>query len=248
MRLRSLYLLKSLEELANLPEGKFLINTINSHSYNIARSDPQFKNALYAGDFLIPDGVGVVKALKFLKGERIDRITGWDLYVFEMSRIEERFAGTGRRGKVFFLGSNNDVLGKIQKRAAVEYPDIDTYAYSPPYRPEFSEEESLLMLQRINKVQPDLLWIGMTAPKQEKWVFENYDKLEVVCHIGTIGAVFDYYAGTVKRAPLSWQRFGFEWLFRLLMEPRRLWVRYLIGNVRFIFYVLQEKFASGFGD
>lgn len=82
----------------------------------------------------------------------------------------------------------------------------------------------------------------MTAPKQEKWAYTHLPELKVNCHIGTIGAVFDFYAGTVRRAPLAWQEHGFEWLYRLLKEPRRMWRRYLLGNTAFIWNILKEKY------
>ena len=97
------------------------------------------------------------------------------------------------------------------------------------------------MISAINHSNPDLLWIGMTAPKQEKWAYTHLDRLDVHCHIGTIGAVFDFFAGTVKRAPERWQRAGLEWLYRLLSEPRRMWRRYFIGNAKFIYYIMVEK-------
>ncbi len=81
----------------------------------------------------------------------------------------------------------------------------------------------------------------MTAPKQEKWTYRHWQELDIHCHCGTIGAVFDFYAGTVKRAPLWWQQHSLEWLFRLLMEPRRMWQRYIIGNMKFLYYIYKER-------
>jgi N-acetylglucosaminyldiphosphoundecaprenol N-acetyl-beta-D-mannosaminyltransferase len=135
-------------------------------------------------------------------------------------------------------------LAKITERAAVDYPSLEIFTYSPPYKPEFSEEDNREMIAAINKVQPDLLWIGMTAPKQEKWAYRHFEKLDIKGHIGTIGAVFDFYAGTVKRAPVWWQEHSLEWLYRLIKEPKRMWRRYLIGNCKFIGYIIQEKFSS----
>ena len=81
----------------------------------------------------------------------------------------------------------------------------------------------------------------MTAPKQEKWTYANWDRLNIHCHVGTIGAVFDFFAGTYKRAPMIWQRCGFEWLYRLLREPRRMWRRYILGNALFLSLIVREK-------
>lgn len=237
MRLKDLDILTSRAELAKLPEGKLLINTINAFSYDNARKDVLFSEALQKGDVLIPDGISIVKACRFLnaKSQPKERIAGWDLFVYEMEKLNR----VG--GKVMFLGSSDAVLNLIRRRVAEKYPKIEVDTYSPPYKPEFSNEDNEAMISAINHSNPDLLWIGMTAPKQEKWAYTHLDRLDVHCHIGTIGAVFDFFAGTVKRAPERWQRAGLEWLYRLLSEPRRMWRRYFIGNAKFIYYIMLEK-------
>lgn len=237
MRLKDLDILTSRAELAKLPEGKLLINTINAFSYDNARKNAMFSEALQKGDVLIPDGISIVKACRFLnaKSQPKERIAGWDLFVFEMEKLNR----VG--GKVMFLGSSDAVLKLIRQRVAEKYPKIEVDTYSPPYKPEFSDEDNEAMISAINHSNPDLLWIGMTAPKQEKWAYKHLDRLEVHCHIGTIGAVFDFFAGTVKRAPECWQKAGMEWLYRLLSEPRRMWRRYFIGNAKFLYYIMVEK-------
>lgn len=237
MKLKDLDILTSRAELAKLPEGKLLINTINAFSYDNARKDVLFSEALQKGDVLIPDGISIVKACRFLnaKSQPKERIAGWDLFVYEMEKLNR----VG--GKVMFLGSSDAVLNLIRRRVAEKYPKIEVDTYSPPYKPVFSDEENEAMISAINHSNPDLLWIGMTAPKQEKWAYTHLDRLDVHCHIGTIGAVFDFFAGTVKRAPERWQRVGLEWLYRLLSEPRRMWRRYFIGNAKFIYYIMVEK-------
>lgn len=237
MKLKDLDILTSRAELAKLPEGKLLINTINAFSYDNARKDVLFSEALQKGDVLIPDGISIVRACRFLnaKSQPKERIAGWDLFVYEMEKLNR----VG--GKVMFLGSSDAVLNLIRQRVAEKYPKIEVDTYSPPYKPEFSDEDNEAMISAINHSNPDLLWIGMTAPKQEKWAYTHLDRLDVHCHIGTIGAVFDFFAGTVKRAPERWQRVGLEWLYRLLSEPRRMWRRYFIGNAKFIYYIMLEK-------
>lgn len=237
MKLKDLDILTSRAELAKLPEGKLLINTINAFSYDNARKDVLFSEALQKGDVLIPDGISIVKACRFLnaKSQPKERIAGWDLFVYEMEKLNR----VG--GKVMFLGSSDAVLNLIRHRVAEKYPKIEVDTYSPPYKPVFSDEENEAMISAINHSNPDLLWIGMTAPKQEKWAYTHLDRLDVHCHIGTIGAVFDFFAGTIKRAPERWQRAGLEWLYRLLSEPRRMWRRYFIGNAKFIYYIMVEK-------
>lgn len=235
-KLKELSLLTSRRELSSLPDGKLLINTINAHSYNTALKDSLFAEALTKGDALIPDGASVVMACRWLKAKSqpTERIAGWDLFVHEMDRLNRK------GGTCFFMGSSEKVLELIRKRAAVDYPNIKVETYSPPYKPEFSEEDNKGIIEAINKANPDLLWIGMTAPKQEKWTYTHWKELDIHCHVGTIGAVFDFFAGTVERAPLWWQEHGLEWLYRLLKEPKRMWRRYIIGNTLFLKNVVKE--------
>lgn len=236
LKLKELSLLTSRRELSSLPDGKLLINTINAHSYNTALKDSLFAEALTKGDALIPDGASVVMACRWLKAKSqpVERIAGWDLFVHEMDRLNRK------GGTCFFMGSSEKVLELIRKRAAVDYPNIKVETYSPPYKPEFSEEDNKGIIEAINRANPDLLWIGMTAPKQEKWTYTHWKELDIHCHVGTIGAVFDFFAGTVERAPLWWQEHGLEWLYRLLKEPKRMWRRYIIGNTLFLKNVIKE--------
>lgn len=236
LRLKDLQIVSNRRELDQLPEGKLLINTINAHSYNTARKDPLFAEALMKGDALIPDGASIVMACRWLKAKSQpqERIAGWDLFCYEMERLNRR------GGTCFFMGSSEKVLGLIREKAATVYPNIRIETYSPPYKPAFSEEENRAIVNAINQAQPDLLWIGMTAPKQEKWVYSHWKELDIRCHCGTIGAVFDFFAGTMERAPLWWQEHSLEWLYRLIKEPRRMWRRYIIGNILFLWNIAQE--------
>ncbi len=244
--LKSLNILGSKAELASLPEGKLLINTINAHSYNTARKDSLFAEALTNGDVLIPDGVSIVKACKWIKAKSQpkERIAGWDLFSFEMEKLEresEELRTKSEESKiVMFMGSSQKVLDLIVKRAAEVYPHLKVVAYSPPYKPEFSDEDNKAIIDAINAANPDLLWIGMTAPKQEKWTYSHWNELNIHCHVGTIGAVFDFFAGTVERAPIWWQEHGLEWLYRLIKEPKRMWRRYIIGNTLFLWNMVKE--------
>lgn len=233
LRLKDIQIITSRQELERLPEGKLLINTINAHSYNTALKDPLFAEALMKGDALIPDGASIVMACRWLKAkcQPTERIAGWDLFTFEMERLNRR------GGTCFFMGSSEKVLALIREKAAKVYPNIHIETYSPPYKPAFSKEENRAIVDAINHAQPDLLWIGMTAPKQEKWAYSHWKELDIQCHCGTIGAVFDFFAGTMERAPLWWQEHSLEWLYRLMKEPRRMWRRYIIGNMLFLWNV-----------
>lgn len=244
LSLRTIKLVESISELTMIPEGKTLINTINAYSYNMAQKDEEFAEALKNGDYLIPDGMPIVKSCQLLKAvsRPKERIAGWDLFCFEMKKTHQTsLREASVKAKVMFLGSSERVLALIKEKAAIEYPNLEIITYSPPYKPVFSAEDSKAMIDVINSTNPDLLWIGMTAPKQEKWVYEHWNELNIHCHVGTIGAVFDFYAGTAKRAPEAWQKHGFEWLYRLIKEPRRMWRRYVLGNPEFFFRILKEK-------
>lgn len=245
--LKSLEIFGSKAELASLPEGKLLINTINAHSYNTARKDSLFAEALTNGDVLLPDGVSIVMACKWIKAKSLpkERIAGWDLFAFEMEKLEresEELRTKCEESKiVMFMGSSQKVLDLIVKRAAEVYPHLKVVTYSPPYKPEFSDEDNKAIIDAIHAANPDLLWIGMTALKQEKWTYSHWKELNIHCHVGSIGAVFDFFAGTMKRAPMWWQDHGLEWLYRLLKEPKRMWRRYIIGNALFLWNMVKEK-------
>ena len=175
LQLKTLNIVCSLSELDRIPAGKKLINTINAHSYNTAQEDEAFAEALSRGDYLIPDGAGIVKACRWLKAKSQpeERIAGWDLFSFEMKRLAGRCMREDVRGKVMFLGSSEKVLSLICHRVAVDYPNLEIVTYSPPYKPEFTEEDNRAMIQAINDANPDLLWIGMTAPKEEQWTYKH---------------------------------------------------------------------------
>ena len=196
---------------------------------------------------LILDGVSIVKACKWIKAKSQpkERIAGWDLFSFEMEKLEresEELRTKSEESKiVMFMGSSQKVLDLIVKRAAEVYPHLKVVTYSPPYKTEFSDEDNKEIIDAIHAANPDLLWIGMTAPKQEKWVYSHWKELNIHCHVGSIGAVFDFFAGTMKRAPIWWQEHGLEWLYRLLKEPKRMWRRYIIGNTLFLWNMVKEK-------
>ena len=235
-KLRDLKFVRTRSDIAQIPPGKVLINTINAHTYNIAQTDKLLADSLSKCDYLLADGVSIVVACKLLrrKNNPEQRCPGWDLFEIEMEKLNQ----TG--GKVMFVGSTEKVLSLIREKAKTVYPNLEVVTYSPPFKPELSSEDSALTVEAINAANPDLLWVGMTAPKQEKWLYSHWHELNIHCHAGSIGAVFDFFAGTAPRAPWSWQKHGFEWLFRLLHNPRRMWRRYLVGNPLFVWNIIKE--------
>ena len=213
---------------------KTLINTINQYSFCIAEQDVAFKEALLGSEVLLPDGMAIVAAVRLLTGQKIKKIAGADMHLHLLQELEQK------GGSCFYLGSSTTTLQLIKERLAKEFPAIKVGAYSPPYRPEFSPEDNTQMIAAVNSFQPDVLFIGMTAPKQEKWAFAHKEQLNttIIC---SIGAVFDFYAGTVTRPSPFWIRLRLEWFIRLLKEPRRMWKRYLYYGPVFVGLVLREK-------
>ena len=226
---------KSLSEI-NI-DKKCIINTINPHSYCEAKKDIDFTKALLSSDVLLPDGAGIVLATKFLTGKLIPKIAGADIhqYLLEQANL--------KGDKVFYLGASQKTLKLIEERISKEFPNILVASYSPPYKPNFTASDTNKMLAMVNAFKPKTLFVGMTAPKQEKWVFANKEDINANV-ITSIGAVFDFYAGTVRRSSPFWIKLGLEWLPRLVREPKRLWRRNFISTPLFLWDLLKEKFIS----
>jgi N-acetylglucosaminyldiphosphoundecaprenol N-acetyl-beta-D-mannosaminyltransferase len=210
----------------------------NPHSLEVARTDSLFQNAIRNADIIVPDGIGIVLASKILRGSIRERITGMDIFL----GLSEKLNVKGK-ASYFFLGSTDENLRKIREKMNHDFPNISIAGiYSPPYKLVFSDEDNSAMVEAINSAKPDVLWVGMTAPKQEKWIYQNKDKLNVK-FIGAIGAVFDFYTGNVKRSHPIFQKMGLEWLPRLLREPRRLWRRNFVSNPMFMLRVIKERIS-----
>jgi N-acetylglucosaminyldiphosphoundecaprenol N-acetyl-beta-D-mannosaminyltransferase len=222
---------QSLSELSN---SKIIIICLNAHSFNILQVDELYQSALQKSEVILPDGIAIVYAMRFLTGIRLKKISGHELFYYEMDKLNQM------NGRCFFLGSSKSTNFLIKMRISKEYPNVIVDSFSPPYKKEFDAEDNKKMINKVNDFNADVLFVGMTAPKQEKWGASHFDALNVK-HICCIGAVFDFYAETCKRAPNWVIKLGFEWLHRLVSEPRRLWRRYIIGNPKFIALILIEK-------
>lgn len=211
----------------------------NPHSLVQAKDDRLFQRALRNADLMTPDGSGIVLASKILGGAIRERVTGSDIF-WGLSAALNAIEGKS----YFFLGSTETTLAAIKQKMAVDYPNIRfAGSYSPPYKAEFTSEDNRRMVEAVNAVRPDVLWVGMTAPKQEKWIHQHRDQLDVQ-FIGAIGAVFDFYVGNVKRSHPFFQQLGLEWLPRLLQEPRRLWRRNFVSSPLFLLAVLKQWAAN----
>lgn len=216
-----------------------IINTINPHSYCVSKGDISFEIALKESDILLPDGIGIVWAEKFINKTKIKKIAGYDLFLFLMQQLQNN------NGTVFFLGASNETLNKIEAKCKTDFPNVKYGSYSPPYKAIFSDDDSEAMCDAVNMFKPDVLFVGMTAPKQEKWVHQFKDQLQAR-NICAVGAVFDFYAGSVERSSEFWIKLGLEWLPRFLKEPKRLFKRNFISTPKFILEVLSFKlFGKG---
>ena len=216
-------------------KGKYFV-CANPHALKIARRDRLFEESIKNANLVVPDGIGIVIASWILGGSIRERVTGSDIFLGLSRALNKK-----KSYSCFFLGSTEDTLEKIKGKIRKDFPNIHVAGtYSPPFKAEFSEEDTKLMVEAINHAQPDVLWVGMTAPKQEKWIYVNRNKLNVK-FIGPVGAVFDFYIGKVKRSHPWFQKHGLEWLPRLLREPRRLWRRSFISFPAFLYYVMEQK-------
>ncbi|EOR94571.1 N-acetylmannosaminyltransferase [Arcticibacter svalbardensis MN12-7] len=220
-------------------KNKAMINTINQYSYIMSMKDAKFKEALIASDVLLPDGVGITMASKLLTGNKIKKIAGAELHQFLLEKLNKE------GGSCFYLGSSEPTLEKIKAHVSNEFSAVKVNTYSPPFKAEFDEKDNLRMIEAINNCNPDILFIGMTAPKQEKWAHVHYNQVcaKTIC---SIGAVFDFYAGTKKRPSQFWINMRLEWFIRLLREPNRLWKRYLYYGPYFAIILINKKIKKSF--
>lgn len=212
----------------------------NSHSMNVARRDRLFSGALLDADQLVADGAGVTALARLARKNVGPRITGHQYFEAVMDALHSHGGG-----RVFFFGSSPPVLDRIRARFTAEYPALALCGtLSPPFG-DWPAADNERFVDTINAAEPDILWVGMTAPKQEKWVFENRRALRAPV-IGSIGAVFDFFAGTVNASPPWIRRCGLEAFYRLAVEPKRLWRRVLVSNVDFLRVgVWQEIMRAG---
>lgn len=211
----------------------------NPHSLVVASRDASFQSALQQSDLLIPDGAGIALASRSLYATTLNRVAGFEFF-YELTKTLDKSGGA----RYFFLGSSDNVLHRIVTRLNCEFPSITVCGtLSPPFATEFSDTENKSIVSAINASKPDVLWVGMTAPKQEKWIYQNREILKIP-FTGAIGAVFDFYAGTKKRSSDFWQALGLEWFPRFLREPRRLWERNMKSTPIFLYWIAREKYKT----
>jgi len=200
--------------LNDVPENidKVLLNTFSPNTYGLATKDQVLQEALYNTDLLVLDGMGVAIGSLLIHGKNIKKIAGQDCFDYFMDKANKN------KWRVFFMGSSPSTLEKMRIRAAKEYPQITVGSYSPPFKPDFTEEDNDLIVQHVNDFKPDVLFVGLTAPKQEKWAYQHKDRVNARI-ISTIGNVFDWYAGNSVRPAKIWIKLRLEWFIRIFHRP-----------------------------
>jgi N-acetylglucosaminyldiphosphoundecaprenol N-acetyl-beta-D-mannosaminyltransferase len=201
------------------------------------REDKEFKHIYERADLAVPDGVPLLWAARFLGTPLVERVNGTDLF----EALCERAAARGYR--IFFLGAAPGIAAEAARKLTERHPDLKVVGtYSPPFDFFNSFTENQKIETMIRAAQPDILFVGLGAPKQEKWIYRHMHKIQVPVSIG-IGASFEYVAGVTARAPLWMQRFGLEWLHRVLENPRRYLKRY-VADLAFFPLVATQKLKA----
>jgi N-acetylglucosaminyldiphosphoundecaprenol N-acetyl-beta-D-mannosaminyltransferase len=215
-------------------DGSHSIAATSMHGIVEAQRDPTFKKTLNSTDLVVPDGMPLVWLGRRVGCHLPRRVYGPDL----MLAFCEQTGGRGYRH--FFYGGEPGVPERLVDSLKRRFPLIEVCGtFSPPFRP-LNEEEDREIGNMISRAAPDVLWVGLGTPKQERWMREHRDKLNVPVLV-SVGAAFDFFSGRRNQAP-SWMReHGLEWLFRLMQEPRRLWRRYLVDGFRFVAYLALDS-------
>lgn len=219
------WLMKYLDENIDDIKGDYICVS-NVHTTVTSYEDTSYCVIQNSGLMAIPDG-GPLSTIGQKRGyENMSRTTGPSL-------MGEVFKTSAKKGyRHYFYGSKEETLEKLYQKLNENYPGIQIAGmYSPPFLP-LTEEEDKAVIERINETKPDFVWVGLGAPKQERWMAAHQGEINGLM-IG-VGAGFDYYAENIKRAPMWMQKSNLEWLYRLIQDPKRLFKRYLVTNTKFI--------------
>ena len=226
------WLLEYLDKNIDLLHGDYICVS-NVHSTVTSFEEPEYCAVQNGGIMAIPDG-GPLSTVGRKRGHKnMQRTTGPSL-------MGEIFKISAKRGyRHFFYGSKQETLDLLEEKLNENYPGIQIVGmYSPPFRP-LTDEEDVMVIKMINDAKPDFVWVGLGAPKQEKWMASHQGKIDGLM-IG-VGAGFDYYAGNIERAPEWMQKSNMEWFYRLIQDPKRLFNRYLHMNTKFIWNAMIKK-------
>lgn len=204
------------------------------HGVMESQADPRLAEIHNRSGLTTPDGMPMVWAGKWAGASHMERVYGPDL----MLSVCERAATNGWSS--YFYGGKEGVAELLAERLQARFPGLVVAGtYSPPFRPLTAEEDEGVV-EMINAAKPDLIWVGLSTPKQEWWMAGHRDRMEASVLLG-VGAAFDIHAGLLPQAPAWMQRTGLEWSYRLFREPKRLWRRYLSNNPRFVLAVLRRR-------
>ncbi len=206
---------------------------INAGKIVAMQSDPQLRESVLSADLINADGISVVWASKILGKPLKERVPGIDLMQNLLELAKEK------KYKVYFLGARQEVLDKMLEKVRKKYGSEIVAGYANGY---FNETESTEVAQKIADSGADILFVGISSPKKEIFLNQNKEILKKVPFIMGVGGSFDVLAGKTKRAPVWMQKAGLEWFFRLIQEPRRMWKRYLIGNLKFVLLLIKSLF------
>jgi N-acetylglucosaminyldiphosphoundecaprenol N-acetyl-beta-D-mannosaminyltransferase len=225
------------EKLARLitAGGTHQVIVLPATSIMYGRRDRRFLDICNGASLVLPDGVPLLWASRVLGAPIPGRVAGSDLF-WELSRVAEK-----ERSTCFLLGATPDVLARLERVLFKRFPALRVVgSFSPPFSPRFPVAVNEDIVRRVNSARPDILWVGLGAPRQELWIHANLGRLDVRIAIG-IGAAFDICSGSVRRAPPWMQKSGLEWFHRFLLEPRRLFRRYFIDSAPFLPLVLWQR-------
>ena len=202
---------------------------LNADCLYKAQKDDEYRENLNSANLILPDGIGLRVATSLLGGRMKENCNGSDFLPSFMTEAGKK------RFKMFFLGAKKEVAAKAAENVRSKLPEIQVTGTHPGY---FSDDEEVINI--INKSGADILFVGMGVPLQEKWICRNRNRLNPkLCF--AVGALFDYLSGHIKRAPKIVRFFYMEWVWRLIMEPRRLWKRYLVDDMKFFLLVFKHK-------
>ena len=216
--------------------AKEYVNVCTSGTVLECYDQPRLAEIVNNAGMATPDGMPLVWLGRW-RGFQISRVYGPDL-MLKMSN-----QGRVRRLRHYYYGSTDIVLNRLRNRLVQRFPGLEVAGmHAPPFRA-LTADEIVATAALINAAHPDIVWVGLGTPKQDEWVGQFRPLLEAPVLVA-VGAAFDFHAGTVRQAPRWVMHMGLEWLFRLLMEPRRLWRRYLVGNSRFVVLVLWQWFRE----
>ena len=229
------FLIGQLKELIVQNSPPKQIITINLDNLRISTEDKLFHKTIKESDYILPDGFGIAFLLKKKFNINIERITGNDL-LEELINI-----ASANNIKTAFIGASPKTLNFFNRRLKKLFPEWNDYLFHPPSQNFLiGSEEDLILREKLLSFKPDIVFAALGCPKQEIWLNEIKNEVGAKINIG-IGAAFDFYSGTKKRAPKIFQKLGFEWLWRLSTEPNRLFRRYILQDFPFLFNTLKQE-------